>query len=234
LELLPPEPADVKTRRIHRRFGSHRFLDLHIDEKWNLRTLKGHTKKFFTADNKIVIAGRKYAILYSNPSDTPVTFRLFAESGVGIKEDIDVTEAAWCCIPPTFNPQLSLTKYMKRMQLNFTESIPSLALTEGELEAIDDILGSDDHVMTDGCGLISREALDLVWTMYCDNLEQRKNELGSEGITYREGEVSHDRVMFCPHTSFQGRIGGIKGMFVLDSSLNGVKVQYRPSQVCCC
>jgi ribonuclease HI len=220
LELLPPEPADVKTRRIHRRFGSHRFLDLHIDEKWKLPTLKDNMKKIFT-DNKVIIAGRRYAILYSNTYEMPVIFRLFAESGVGIENDVSVTEVASCCIPPALNPQLSLTKYMKRMQLNFTGSIPSLVLAEGELEAIDDICGFDDNIMTDGCGLISSEALDQVWITYCDNLEQRKRDLGRS--------VQSECIR--RPTSFQGRIGGIKGMFVLDSSLEGVKVQYRPSQV---
>ena len=31
--------------------------------------------------------------------------------------------------------------------------------------------------------------------------------------------------------SFQGRIGGIKGMFVVDDSLEGIKVQHRPSML---
>lgn len=164
VELLAPEPADVQTRRIHRCYGSHRFLDLRLDEKWDLKTLKKYMTRFFTADKKLLIAGRQYGILYSNPSEIPVIFRLFAESGVGIDKCVSASEVAARCIPPKpINPELSLSRYMKRMQLSFTPSVPSLRLDRHQLEAITDIHGNGGCNMTDGCGLISRDALNKVY-----------------------------------------------------------------------
>ena len=224
IELLAPEPADVETRRIHRCYGSHRFLDLRLDEKCNLKTLKQHyIKCFFTADNKLLIAGRQYSILYSNTSEIPVIFRLFAESGIGINKCISASEVAACCIPKPINPDLSLTKYMKRMQLSFTPSVPSLRLDQHQLEAITDIHGKDGCIMTDGCGLISRMALNKVYNEYTRNIEERCKLLGKS--------FTPKTMASCPYSSFQARIGGIKGMFVVDDSLEGVKIQYRPSQV---
>lgn len=224
VKLLPPKKADVKTTRLHRCFGSHRFLNLHLNEYCNLPTVKGYMKSFFTPDDKLFIAGRQYAIFHANFSESPVTFRLFAESGSGINksEELSVSEFVTSCIPPLLNPNLSVSKYMKRMKLSFTSTVPSLVLQLGELEAIPDIHGVDG-CMTDGCGLISRDALNKVWKEYISNDEERCRTLGKDFI--------RETNLFCPYSSFQGRIGGIKGMFVLDPSLKGIKVQYRHSQV---
>ena len=108
------------------------------------------------------------------------------------------------------------------MKLSFTSTVPSLVLKPGELEAIPDINGVDG-CMTDGCGLISRDALNKVWAQYISNYEERCRTLKRNFIP--------ETNILCPYSSFQGRIGGIKGMFVLDNSLKGIKVQYRPSQV---
>eukprot|EP00804_Cyclotella_cryptica_P011893 CCRYP_004391-RA/>CCRYP_004391-RA protein AED:0.01 eAED:0.01 QI:2070/1/1/1/1/1/5/1265/829 len=229
IELLPPEPADVMTRRIHRQFGSHRFLNLKCDQKCteSLATLRSYLKNHFTSDNKLHLAGRNYGIIYSNPSEMPVVLRLFAESGVGIKtcDEISASQVAETCIPLALNPGLSLTSYMKRMQLSFTMTIPSLALKPDMLEAIPDIVGdiNRENIMTDGCGLISREALNEVYTRYTHNLEERHRILGKKSNPGTQAS--------CPYSSFQGRIGGIKGMFVVDDTLEGIKVQYRPSQL---
>jgi hypothetical protein len=229
IELLSPEPADVMTRRIHRRFGSHRFLNLKCDQKCtdSLATLRRYLKDYFTSDNKLHLAGRRYGIIYSNPSEMPVVFRLFAEAGVGINtcDEISVSQVAESCIPLALNPSVSLTSYMKRMQLSFTLTMPSLALKSAMLEPIPDIegAGNRENIMTDGCGLLSREALNRIYSQYTRNLEERSRMLGKKSTPGTETS--------CPYSSFQGRIGGIKGMFVIDDSLEGIKVQYRPSQV---
>jgi len=230
IKLLPPEPADVFTRRIHRRFGTHRFLDLRSDEKCTatLAVLKSHIKEHFR-NNKLELAGRKYGVLYSNASQgKTVIFRLFAESGVGIRkcDEICSPQVAACCIPPSLNPGLSLTTYMKRMKLSFTSTMPSFVLEPGMLEVIPDIKahGNTGNVMTDGCGLISRQALNKAYVQFTYNAEKRCKDLGNPNAT------PHSEAP-CPYSSFQGRIGGIKGMFAVDDSLDGVKVLYRPSQL---
>ena len=225
VKLLPPRKADAKTARLYRYFGSHRFLNLHLTEGCNLKTLKYYMKQNFTSDGKLIIAGRQYAIFYANSSESPVIFKLFAESGRGINksDEMSVSEFVSSCIPPSLNPNLSVTKYMKRMKLSFTSTVPSLVLKPGELEAIPDIHGVNG-CMTDGCGLISRDALNEVWAQYTRNDEERRMILNPE-IKRPETNI------LCPYSSFQGRIGGLKGMFVLDGSLEGFKIQYRQSQV---
>jgi ribonuclease HI len=233
IELLPPEPADVMTRRIHRKYGSHRFLDLRFDEKCTETppTFMKYFKQHFTSENKLQLAGRKWGVIYSNPSETPVILRLFAESGVGISKSDEMTapQVAAHCIPrtvnPDMNPDLTLSQYMKRMQLNFTSTIPSFKLEAGMLVPIPEIFGgsNNENEMTDGCGLISREALNKVWSCWNANIEERVRTLGRNSTRATGGA--------CPYSSFQGRIGGIKGMFVVDDSLDGLLVLYRPSQV---
>mmetsp|Transcript_30851 Transcript_30851/g.65187 ORF Transcript_30851/g.65187 Transcript_30851/m.65187 type:complete len:939 (+) Transcript_30851:3010-5826(+) len=229
IELLPPDPAGIMTRRIHRKFGSHRFLDLRCEEKCtsSLPVLKKHLKNHLR-NNKIVLSGRQYGILYSNPSEKTVIFRLFAESGIGIEkcDEISAAQVAAYCIPTTLNQGLSLTKYMKRMKLSFTTTIPSFTLKMGMLEEIPDIkaIGNENNIMTDGCGLISRGALSEVYSHYTYNQDRRNISIGKTIPVY-SAKVS------CPFSSFQARIGGIKGMFVVDDSLDGIKVQYRPSQL---
>jgi len=248
IELLPPEPTtDVHTRRIHRRYGTHRFLDLHCEETCtsSLVVLKQRLfKRHFNSDDctTMELAGRKYGLLYSNPSCKTVVFRLFAEGGIGIRECDEITapDVAARCIPSALNPGLSLTKYMKRMKLSFTSTVPSLIIKRGMLEVIPDIKAEDDGeddgygrsshnheslIMTDGCGLISREALDEVYSRYTYNFVQRCILLG------KSNAIRHSAASSCPFSSFQGRIGGIKGMFVVDDSLNGVKIQCRHSQL---
>jgi hypothetical protein len=197
---------------------------LHLDKDCDLKGFKSNIRRFFTDGSKLIIAGRQYSIFHSNASETPVIFRLFAESGVGIDErdNLSSSQLADYCIPSTLN-ELSVTKYMKRMKLCFTLTTPSLSLNLGELTAIPDIYGNNGCIMTDGCGLISRDALNQVWTEYTRNDEDRIRSLGRN--------FTPETKAWCPYSSFQGRIGGIKGMFVLDDSLKGVRVQYRPSQV---
>lgn len=233
IELLPPERADVETRRIHRRYGSHRFLDLHCDERCT-KTLAALKKRLnvHLKYGRLLLAGREYGVLHAHPPGRKVVFRLFAERGVGIRarDEITAPEVAARCIPTSLNPNLSLAQYMKRMKLSFTTTVPTVVLTPGMLEVIEDTKADGDGdgdgggVMTDGCGLISREALNQVYAAYTRNLRDRQIALGSTNPIRHTGAS-------CPYSSFQGRIGGVKGMFVVDGSLPGVKVQVRTSQV---
>jgi RNA dependent RNA polymerase len=82
-----------------------------------------------------------------------------------------------------------------------------MILPDNSIELIADILDGNGGPMTDGCGLMSRDALNEVWKHYS----------GASTL--------------CPYSSFQGRIGGFKGMWVLDDSLDGMQIQCRTSQL---
>eukprot|EP00957_Ditylum_brightwellii_P157375 11977919-Ditylum_brightwellii.AAC.1 len=83
--------------------------------------------------------------------------------------------------------------------------------------------------MTDGCGLISRDGIDFVWCSYKKYIQARESEYvqwneksGGDCQESSDDESLEDDV--CPYTSFQGRIGGFKGMWVLDERLgDGIK-----------
>jgi len=226
VRLLPPEPIGLTTRRIYRQFGSHRFLEVRCSDKANLDIcdIKSHLEK------KISIGGRKYGLLYSKPSEKTQVYRLFAERGPGIspKEEMTTPQVAKRCIPLDLNPTICLAKYMKRMKLVFTDTTPSLTLEAGMLQRVEDIMSPENREMTDGCGLVSREAIDLIYSHYQHYREERNRYV--EGIPV--GSRSTPMMQRCPYSSFQGRLGGMKGMWIVDDRLgHGIIVQYRPSQL---
>ena len=201
IRLLPPERAD--SRRIFRKFGSHRFL--HVKVPGDLHDERV-MKKFI---QKNVLCGRTYAYLWCKAQKTPQCFVLFAECGFGITEEMSAEQVLDWCIPRELNPGLTIAKELKRMKLSFSKTIPSYVLPENSVELIEDIFGESGSLMTDGAGLISRAALNEVW----------KCHTASRGST------------LCPASSFQGRVGGFKGMWVLDDSLAGIQIQCRGSQL---
>ena len=224
IHLLPPEPIGLTTRRVHRLFGSHRFLEVRCKANLGIGDIKRHLH-----GTDIRIAGRKYGLLYSKPSETTQVYRLFAEKGTGISSEDEITavQVAQKCIPLDLNLSLCLTKYMKRMKLVFTDTIPSLTLETDMLQRVEDIFSPQNREMTDGCGLVSREALDAIYSCYLQNLEERKRYLEGERWSAR-----HSSLQRCPFSSFQGRLGGLKGMWIVDDRLGpGKIVQYRPSQL---
>lgn len=227
IHLLPPEPIGLTTRRIHRLFGSHRFLEVRCKANLGIGDIKGHLH-----EKEVCVAGRKYGLLYSKPSETTQVYRLFAEKGTGIslEDEMTAVQVAQKCIPLDLNPTLCLAKYMKRMKLVFTDTIPSLTLEAGMLQRVEDILSPENREMTDGCGLVSRDALDKIYSCYVVNREERERYLEGTGSDARS--CTSQATLRCPFSSFQGRIAGMKGMWIVDDRLGpGLIVQYRPSQL---
>ena len=199
IRLLPPERAN--SRRIFRKFGSHRFL--HVKVAGDLPDER--VIKKFTQQN--VLCGRTHGYLWCKAQKSPQCFVLFAERGFGITEEVTAAQVLDWCIPHELNPMLTIAKELKRMKLAFSKTTPSFVLPANSVELIDDILGERGTLMTDGAGLMSRGALNEVW----------KHHSGGSTL--------------CPFSSFQGRIGGFKGMWVLDDSLPGIQIKCRRSQL---
>jgi hypothetical protein len=202
LKMLPPERA--YSRRIFRKFGSHRFLHVKVGPE-----VPDH-QVIAMFSKRIELCGRTYAFIWCKVHKIPQCYILFAEKGLGIKNEVTVEAARAWCIPPACNGELTLAKELKRIKLSFSKTTPSCILPKGSLEVIPDILSSTGAVMTDGCGLISRDCINLVWKDYCLALGRPE--------TLRTS------------ASFQGRIGGHKGMWVLDDSLSGMQFLCRESQ----
>ena len=79
--------------------------------------------------------------------------------------------------------------------------------------------------MTDGLGFVSSEALQLIWKGYIVEVQQQYELFR----TLAEKDSLSEKV--CPFTSFQEQIRGFKGMFVLDTSLEGIQVHACKSQL---
>lgn len=211
--LILHAPEKATDRRIFREFGSHRFLHVNVATDVDKRVVTR-----FLLEKKNWLAGRRYAFLWCKETKSPQCFVLFAEEGVGINSLISVDEVRDWCIPLKHNSAITLEKQHKRMKLSFSKTTPSGRLPAQCLEVICDIINKDDNgndgdEMTDGCGLVSGEALDFIWKEY------------ARTHSY-EGEENDG----CPFTSFQGRIGSFKGVWVLDKSLEGFRIQCRKSQ----
>ena len=230
ITLRPPEAS--ADRRIYRKFGSHRFLEIHI----YAQVIRKHIQTLLHRRDKLWICGRTYSFLWAKATKTPQSYVLFAESGVGIapEDEITVDDVRHWCLCPDLNPEMTVAKEHKRMKLNFSKTTPSYVLPENCLEVIDDIKGDGENIMTDGCGLISQEVLNLIWDGYSAYDHKRHGYL-KKNLTELFDRDDTEEIEFisdqCEYTSFQGRIGGFKGMWVLDESLEGIKVICRESQL---
>ena len=207
--LILHQPEKAVDRRVFREFGSHRFLHLNVSTDVNSKTVINLLKTPFW------LAGRRYSFLWCKATKSPQCFVLFAEEGVGIHKSISADKVRDWCVPHKFNQEITLGKQEKRMKLSFSKTTASGKLPAQCLEIIPDIINKDDNgnegnVMTDGCGLISVKMLDFIWREY------RRTQ-------------SSECDKGCPYTSFQGRIGPFKGVFVLDESLKD-GIQCRESQ----
>mmetsp|Transcript_9301 Transcript_9301/g.13817 ORF Transcript_9301/g.13817 Transcript_9301/m.13817 type:complete len:977 (+) Transcript_9301:369-3299(+) len=246
-------PEQASDRRIFRKFGSHRFLHLNISKKvW-----KGDVIDIIDRhkDRPLWVCGRRYGFLWCKATKSPQCYVFFAEVGIGIEKDEEITSdkvREWCA-PPKFNCDLSIGKEQKRIKLSFSKTTPSGTLPKNCLEVVPDIRCSKDLVMTDGCGLISQDGLDFVWRSCMKYIQSREaeyaekqntkvpsqcdktlcdNDIDGDGDGCEENSdngLSENNS--CPYTSFQGRIGGFKGMWVLDERLgDGIKLVCRDSQ----
>ena len=212
-------PREETDRRIFRKFGFDRFLHIEV----RAQTIP----KCF--EEGLFLFGRSWRFLWCKTTHSPQCYIFFAENGIGIvqEKESSVEEVRNWCIPLELNRGITIAKEFKRLKLSFSKTTASGILPHGCIDIIDDIVNTNGSNkssanMTDGCGLISKDGIDFVWRAYHGNITEVEAEL--KGIAYN-----------CPCSSFQGRIGGFKGMWVLDNSLGccgeGIKLHCRRSQL---
>jgi hypothetical protein len=206
--LLPPRKAF--DRLIFRKFGTDRFL--HVD----VEAASKHCSKIAVCDTlsrAVSLAGRELKLLWCKQTKNPQCYVLFAESGKGIgKNDELKVDNVWrWAIPPESNEGLTTEKAWKRMKLLFSKTTSAGVLPSGSIKIVDDI-EEDGINRTDGCGLASAEAFDFMWRHYLRSIDPEQDE-----------------DTCCPWSSVQVRIGGIKGLLVLDESLDGLEIMCRES-----
>jgi RNA dependent RNA polymerase len=226
LQLCPPA-LEHGNRRIYRMFGRDRLLHLSVssDVPYDL------VHSFLV--NPVLVGGRHFRFFWCKMTDHPQVFILFAEHGCGIatEDECTVEMAQSKCIPLKYNPQLTMGQMMKRMQLSFSATTVGCKMPPGSVELV-----PADGQIIDGAGLISRQAMDAVWSGYKQNAGKKHSSSQ------------------CP-TGFQGRLAGyvcrmvralpefqncltfvrlcasrFKGIWILDHTLDGFIVQCRESQ----
>jgi RNA dependent RNA polymerase len=179
LQLCPPE-LEHGDRRIYRMYGRDRLLHLSVssDVPYDLvQTL---------LVNPVLVGGRHFRFFWCKLTDNPQVFVLFAEHGCGIamEDECTVEMAQSKCIPLKCNPKLTMGQMMKRMKLSFSSTTVGCKLPPGSVKLL-----PEDDLKIDGAGLISRKAMDAVWSGYKEHA--RKKHFSSQ----------------CP-TGFQGRLAG--------------------------
>jgi len=215
LSLQSPElAADC---RVYRKFDSSRFLRLLIPTE----LLGAGSQPFHTSphgfdesgamlNSPLYVVGRYYRYIFPDLDADPKSLLYFAERGAGIakEEEMSVDDIRDWCLPRNLNNHLTVTEEQISTSLCFAPSIACCLLPSGSL-CVEEGPSHDLHGMkfNGGCGRISRAALDLVWA------------------SDKEGTES------CPWSSFEGAIGCMRGVWVLDPTLgDGIKVICRPSQ----
>ncbi|GAA6064674.1 hypothetical protein JCM10212_001790 [Sporobolomyces blumeae] len=102
-------------------------------------------------------------------------------------------------------------RYMARLAQAFTATQPALELSPDQIVRIDDIKSPAGSCMTDGVGKVSPALADEIEeVLHRDRPKERRKENPS---------------------AYQFRLGGAKGMLVVDPLLDGKQVQLRPSQI---
>lgn len=186
LPLKLNQPGSAFDRRIYRCYGSHRFLEISVEQETRLDIIK----KIFI--DGLDFCGRKFRFLWTKLNKSSQVFVLFAESGVGIhpKEACSVLKLRETCIPRNLNSDLTISQYFKRMKLWFSTTKQGFVLENGSLDIVSDF---NCHGMKeiDGAGLVSQALLERLKDEYKKNCN--KNDVDLD-------------LMSC--TGFQGRIGG--------------------------
>ena len=215
-------PLIDKSCRFHRAFGGTRFLELQVpflragDIKDDSRHLKNHAQSISQAviqwlsSRPLQIAGRSWRSFFVDDSpfiDTDGVYysrvHFFAVGGVGIVARNDPGERPICHsmtiedfidwhAPIRYNIGSTDLKLFARFKLGLSKTIPTVILERTEFIKVSDIIGSDGQsVMNDGCALMSLEL--------------------AREVTYR---LKLDEVP----SAFQGRIGGAKGLWLVERS----------------
>ena len=182
LELHEPEQA--YDRRIYRMYGSDRFLEVSV-----AKVSDDTVRNFFS--ESVSVGGRTFRFFWCKKDKNPQAYVLFAEKGcyTPTYEEYTVSEVMERCIPPTNNPELTLGQMAKRMKLNFSVTTVGCQLPPRSVQMLEDF-GSNGVTEIDGAGLISRKALDDIWSGYLT-----------------KGE-NPPKVEACPYSGFQGRLAG--------------------------
>ena len=180
------EPEQAHDRRIYRAYGSDRFLEVSLTGAVDDKTILN----FFLCPNGISVGGRSFRFFWCKKDKYPQAYVLFAEKGCGIpiNEECSVSEVIARCIPPADNPRLTLGQLVKRMKLNFSGTTVGCKLPPGSVLMLEDFRKAGVAEI-DGAGLLSRVALEAIWTGYQTNCG-----------------LETDRA--CPYSGFQGRLAG--------------------------
>jgi len=234
LELLPPSYCEPNNH-IFRHFGSHRFLYVYVYSRQR-RHLE-HMILGRSGEPYMNICNRMYRWLWVDKYSYPQTIVYFAEEGTGIDKDEEMKVGAvrdWC-IPQSWRKYLTADEEYASLSHHFKSLLYVGEICRDCIEIVDDIVDrSGENVLTAGAGLVSWKMLDHIWrnyrkTLYGNNANVQ--ESNHHNITNKAGNHCVD-VDECPHTAFQGRLGGIYGIWALDESLGDcMKIICRKSQI---
>jgi hypothetical protein len=139
---------------------------------------------------------------------------LFATSGCGISATVSIGEMLNWFLSFAHNGHQSFCKIFARYDLGLSRTIPTLVFKPSQIKRIPDILSNGEResvefddprlqwqtvpagqVMNDGCALISVAAARQIWKCYRETMGMR----GAQALP----------------STFQGRIGGAKGMWIV-------------------
>ena len=176
--------------RFYRRFGIHFFLKVFLKKDDFSRF-----DHFVTSG--IRIAGRHFQYLRCKPREK------HNEEWVVVFYAGDIEKLkSWHM--PAGTP-------IKRLKLGFTPTVPTIKLTTLP-EPAEDIISEDDHLMTDGCGLVSPQLMQKLHQKYLEHPSSPE---------HRQGYVP---------AAAQIRIGPYKGMLLTSRLLKGDEIHLRKSQ----
>jgi RNA-dependent RNA polymerase len=102
-------------------------------------------------------------------------------------------------------------RYGARLAQAFSTTEESVKIEPEEMIKIPDIVSSSNSMFTDGVGLVSPEIAEEIWEIYTESRSKRSR-----------------RRLQTP-SSYQIRLGGVKGMLCVDERLEGRVVCIRPS-----
>ena len=234
LALLAPKKAD--SCRLFRKFGSNRFLRVDVPPLYDSLHLCSRIEQ----DDSLFVAGRYYRYFWSDLESSPQSLLFFAESGAGIGEDdrMTVDDVRDWCLPKQLNDTLTMVDEHVYIGLCLAPTTRSGTLPPNSVILNDngcsvDVQGTKS---CGGCGLISRDALDFVWSSYNksnteDNAGQGEQRSSDASSDWESSDTSDENESSCPYSSFEGIVGGMRGVWVLDCKLGeGIKVVCRSSQ----
>jgi RNA-dependent RNA polymerase len=156
----------------------------------------------------VTILGSKYSFLLSSAS------QLRSASAYFVRGSFDTAQAIRDELLPNLNLEnFPVSKYLSRLSLFATADIPTINVPPEKCREIPDIWDPNELLLTDGCGLIGRELAQEVFREY---------------LRSKETEISeYERVP----AAFQFRMGGLKGVLLVDHSGPGDQLLYRPSML---